>query len=498
MNSLPEGVRWIPVSSHADGRGTLAAFDRDTLPFEPVRTFVISDVPPGTTRGAHVTSCDEFFRIQAGQCRLLVADGEVRTSLLLDNPRHGVMVAAGVFLEVTDFSADALLMVMASQSYAADVLARSGCSAPPREPVRSADPSRGLAEQGSEIRRAIARVFESGRFILGAECAAFESDFADYLGVRHAIGVGSGTQAITLALTALGIGRGDEVITASLTFVATALAIEATGAKAVLVDVDPRSRCIDVAALEGAITPATAAIVPVHLHGFPAAMPEIIGIAARRGLAVVEDCAQSHGAVVAGQRTGSFGHAAAFSFYPTKNLGAAGDGGAVVTNDAAVAERVRRLRNYGMDDARSCVGPGVNGRLDELQAAILRVLLPRLDAQNTSRRALAAQYRARLQGATLELPPHAEGAVYHQFAVALDGRDAVRRRLEDTHGIETAIHYARGVHQHPHFFRAGVSLPVTERLTGRLLSLPIQPQVAAGRIGSISDALMESIAACRS
>jgi dTDP-4-amino-4,6-dideoxygalactose transaminase len=497
MNSLPDGVRWIPVSSHADSRGTLAAFDRDTLPFEPVRTFVITDVPPGATRGGHVTSCDEFFRIQAGQCRLLVSRGDVRTSLLLDNPRHGVMVAAGVFLEVTDFSPNAVLIVMASQSYA-DVLAWSGGSAAQREPVRSADPSRGLAERGSEIKRAIARVFESGRFILGPECAAFERGFADYLGVRHAISVGSGTQAITLALAALGVGRGDEVITPSLTFVATALAIEATGAKAVLVDVDPRSRCIDVAALEGAITPATAAIVPVHLHGFPAAMPEIMRIASRRGLAVVEDCAQSHGAVVAGQRTGSFGHAAAFSFYPTKNLGAAGDRGAVVTNDGAVAERVRRLRNYGMDDARICVGPGVNGRLDELQAAILRVLLPRLDAENASRRALAAQYRARLQGATLELPPQGERAVYHQFAVALDARDAVRRRLQDRHGIETAIHYARAVHQHPHFFRAGVSLPVTESLTGRLLSLPIQRQVAAGRIDAIADALLESIAACQS
>jgi dTDP-4-amino-4,6-dideoxygalactose transaminase len=498
MNSLPDGVRWIPVSSHADSRGTLAAFDRDTLPFEPVRTFVITDVPPGAKRGGHVTSCDEFFTIQAGQCRLLLSRDDVSTSLLLDNPRHGVMVAAGVFLEVAEFSPDALLIVMASQSHAADVLARPRRSVAQRQPLRSADPSRRFAEHGSEIKRAIALVFESGRFILGPECAGFERGFADYLGVRHAIGVGSGTQAITLALKALGVGRGDEVITASLTFVATALAIEATGAKAVLVDVDPGSRCIDVAALESAITPETAAIVPVHLHGFPAAMPEIMQIATRRGLAVVEDCAQSHGAVVAGQRTGSFGHAAAFSFYPTKNLGAAGDGGAVVTNDAAVAERVSRLRNYGMDDAGSCVGPGVNGRLDELQAAVLRVLLPRLDAHNASRRALAAQYRSRLEGATLELPPHGEGAVYHQFAVALDARDAVRRRLKDTHGIETAIHYARGVHQHPHFFRPGASLPVTESLTARLLSLPIQSQVAAGRIDAIADALMESIAACRS
>ncbi|WP_375415487.1 aminotransferase class I/II-fold pyridoxal phosphate-dependent enzyme [uncultured Bradyrhizobium sp.] len=499
MTSLPEGVQWIPVSLHADARGELAAFDRSNLPFEPVRIFVITDVPNGATRGGHVISCDEFFWIRLGRCRLSICTGGFRTSLLLDDPKRGVVVPAGSFLELTDFAPDTILTVMAPQPYAPGSPRRPPRLPPRRnQPLPAADPSRRFAGQRTDIDLAIARVFESGTFILGPECAAFEDEFADYLGVRHAVGVGSGTQALSFALAALGVGAGDEVITVSLTFAATALAIEATGAKPIFVDVDRGSRCIDVAALEAAITPSTAAVIPVHLHGFPAAMPEIMKIATRHGLAVVEDCAQSHGAALGPRRTGSFGQAAAFSFYPTKNLGAAGDGGAVVTNDPSVAERVRRLRNYGMDADRICVGPGINGRLDEVQAAILRVLLPRLDEDNATRRVLAGQYRSKLKDAMLELPPHCDGAVYHQFAVALDQRDAVRRCLIETHGVESAIHYARPVHQHPHFFRTDLSLPVTEQFAARLLSLPIQGEIAAGRVDYIANALVESIAACRS
>lgn len=501
MDILPDGVRWIPVALHADTRGTLAAFDRDTLPFEPVRTFAITNVPRGAVRGGHVISCDEFFWVQAGACRLSISDRGNHTSLLLDNPQHGVVVPAGCLLELRDFTPATILIVMASRPYAeADLVVRSRTDLPQGEdePVRSADPSRRFAEQRSEIGRAITRVFESGTFILGPEGAAFENEFAAYIGVRHAVGVSSGTDAIRFALAALGIGPGDEVITVSLTFSAAALAIEATGATAVFVDVDRETRCMDPAAMEAAIGPATAAILPVHLHGVPAAMGDIMRIARWRGIAVVEDCAQSHGASIAGQRTGSFGDAAAFSFYPTKNLGAAGDAGAVVTNDPAVAERVKRLRNYGMDETRMCLGPGGNGRLDEVQAAILRVLLPRLDDENARRRVLAGRYRSRLNDPRLELPPQCEGAVYHQFAVELDNRDAVRHRLLTRHGIETAVHYARAVHQQPHFVRPGLSLPVTEHLAARLLSLPIQSQIADGRIDRIATAVIESVSECRS
>jgi dTDP-4-amino-4,6-dideoxygalactose transaminase len=212
---------------------------------------------------------------------------------------------------------------------------------------------------------------------------------------------------------------------------------------------------------------------------------------------VVEDCAQSHGAALGSGRAGTLGHAAAFSFYPTKILGCAGDGGAVTTGDAAVAERVARLRNYGFDPSGRLVELGTSGRLDELQAAILRVLLTRLDQRVAERRALAAEYRSRLACAAPGLPPVHDGAVYHQYAVTLDGRDAVRERLLIQHGIDTGIHYPLGAHQHPHFAGSGASLPVTECLATRLLSLPIEPEVVKGRVEQIADALIESIAACR-
>jgi len=364
--------------------------------------------------------------------------------------------------------------------------------------IPSADPGLRFAGRRHAIEQAIARVFERRRFIGGVEVAGFESEFAQYIGTSHAVGVGSGTQALALALRALGVGRGDEVITVAMTAPATAVAIESAGALPIFVDVDPRTRCMDPGALQAAVTPATAAVVPVHLHGFAAPMPQICAIAQRNGLAVVEDCAQSHGAAIQGRRTGTFGHAAAFSFYPTKNLGAAGDAGAVVTPDGAIAARIRRLRHYGMDESGRCVEPGGNARLDEVQAAILRVLLPDLDRDNARRRTLAAAYRGRLAGAALELPPEDAQAVYHQFAVALERRDRVRHRLAAVHGIDTGIHYALGVHQHPHFAGVGAVLPVTERLAGGLLSLPIQPEIAEGRIERIADALVESMNACRS
>ena len=444
---------------HVDAQGTLAAFDCNNLPFEPVRTFVITDVPENTKRGRHALSCDEFVWAQNGRCRLIMSDGARRFSILLDNAQQGALLPSGLFLELTDFAPGTTLVVLASQPYPKS---RQRTGRPifslqsQRARIPSADPLRSFARRRAEIRQAINRVFECGQFILGSELAAFKSEFADYIGARHAVGVGSGTQAITLALAALGVGTGDEVITVSLTFAATALAIEALGAKAVFVDVDAASRCMDAAAVEAAIGPATAAILPVHLHGFPAPMHDIMRIAQRHEIAVVEDCAQAHGASVGEKRVGTFGHAAAFSFYPTKNLGAAGDAGAVVTNDTAVADYVKRHRNYGLNEAGLCVELGVNSRLDEIQAAILRVLLPYLDGENAQRRDLAAQYQSRLNESEIELPPHCNGAVYYQFAVALDGRDAVRRRLLEVHGIETALHYRSGLHQHPRFARSGV------------------------------------------
>lgn len=362
-------------------------------------------------------------------------------------------------------------------------------------PVRipQADPARRLNRYRADIDLAIRRVFDSGHLLLGPETASFEDEFARYLGAAHAVAVGSGAAAITIALSALGVGAGDEVIMPALTAVPTAGAVRRAGAAPVFVDVDPATRNLDPGAIESAIGPRTAAIVPVHLHGTPATMQDILAIAARRGLPVIEDCAQAHGASIGGRKLGTFGIAAAFSFYPTKNLGAAGDAGAIVTPDAEVAKRARRMRSHGLDHLGVAIELGETGRIDEIQAAILRVLLPHLDGANAERRDLAALYRSRLAGLPVGLPPEDAGAVYHQFAIAVEQRDRVRARMAVA-GVSTGIHYALGLHQHPAFTRPGLSLGVTEHLCARLLSLPIQPEVAAGRIEVVVDCLHRSLA----
>jgi dTDP-4-amino-4,6-dideoxygalactose transaminase len=358
--------------------------------------------------------------------------------------------------------------------------------------IPQADPKRRFDAVRSEIMAAIAGVFDSGRFMLGPETDAFETEFAQAVGAPHAVALASGTEAVAIALRAAGLKPGDEVITVSLTAVATAAAIEDAGGLPRFVDIDPMTRCMDPQALAAAVGPRTTAVVPVHLHGFPAAMDEIMAVAGRHGLLVVEDCAQAHSAVYRGRPVGSFGHAAAYSFYPTKNLGAPGDAGALTTGDQELAARARRMRIYGWDNHRRALGPGTNGRIDEIQAAVLRVLLPRLPAETAARRELAEQYRTGLAGLPLELPPVEPGAVYHQFAIALDGRDHLRQSLRDAE-IGSDIHYPHGVHQEPRFADGALRLPATERLVGRLLSLPIQPEVARGHVPEIVQAIERAL-----
>lgn len=343
--------------------------------------------------------------------------------------------------------------------------------------------------------RAVEGVFARGVFLRGPETAAFERELADSLGIGHAVAVGSGTDALTLALRASEIRPGDEVITVALTAAATAAAIEDAGCVPRFVDVDPHTRCMDPAAAAAAIGPRTAAIVPVHLHGFPAPVDEIVALADRAGLVVVEDCAQAAGATLGNRSVGTFGSAAAFSFYPTKNLGAAGDAGAVATDNPQIADRARRMREYGWDDRRIAVGPGSNCRIDELQAAVLRVMLPRLDAANGERRGLAAEYRERLTDHDLVLPPDQPGAVYHQFAIETTHRDRLRKELRSL-GVETGIHYPVGLHRQPRFATGAPQLPETERLSRCLLSLPIQPELARGQIAAVSAAMSEALERC--
>jgi dTDP-3-amino-3,4,6-trideoxy-alpha-D-glucose transaminase len=364
------------------------------------------------------------------------------------------------------------------------------------ERLPQAAPHWRIARFRPEIDAAIAEMLASGNFVLGPGTERFEAQFAAYVGTSHCVGVASGTDAISLALRAMGIGAGDEVVTVARTAAGTATGIRAAGATIRFVDVEPSTRGMDPTALEAAIGPRTAAVVAVHLHGIPARIVEIAEIAKRHGVALVEDCAQAHGATVDGVRVGCFGDAAAFSFYPTKNLGCVGDGGAVVTDSAELAARVRRLRQFGWDEDRISTEYGANSRLDEIQAAILAQLLPHLDVANAERRAIAADFSAAFADLPIELPTASPGAVYHQFAIALDERDALARALWED-GIATAVHYPRGLHHEPAFAVAGLSLPVTERLARRMLSLPIQPEVAGVNRERIVAAVRNGIRQCR-
>jgi dTDP-3-amino-3,4,6-trideoxy-alpha-D-glucose transaminase len=350
-------------------------------------------------------------------------------------------------------------------------------------------------EIGPEIQAAVGRVLESGWFVLGEEVRAFEEEFAGYVGTEHAVGVGNGTDGIQLALQALGVGFGDEVITVANTCVPTLTGICATGAAPRLVDVSQDSLVMDPERLEAAITEHTKAIVPVHLYGHPCPMREILDLAAQHDLAVVEDCAQAHGASLEGLRCGTFGHAAAFSFYPSKNLGAYGDGGAVVTNDAAVAERLRSLRNYGQTERYYHAEPGANSRLDEIQAAILRAKLPYLDRWNQRRRILARQYSDGLQGVSMTLPREQPGAesCWHLYVIRTPKRDELQEHLKEK-GIGTVLHYPVPIHMQAAFSSLGYvpgDFPVSEQACAECVSLPLYPYMPEADVEAVINAIGE-------
>ena len=348
----------------------------------------------------------------------------------------------------------------------------------------------------TEIRQAVDGVLESGWYVLGNQGRTFEAEFAAYLGCAHALGVGSGTDAIQLALMALGIGPGDEVIAPANTCAPTICGIMATGAQPVAADVTDDTLTLDPASVEAKLTSATKALVPVHLYGHPCDMDALSAIAQSRGLVVVEDCAQAHGAMHKAKKCGTLAHAAAFSFYPTKNLGAYGDGGAVVTNDAAVAHRVRSLRNYGEDRRCHPSLPGINSRLDELQAAILRVKLRYLDAWNTRRKELADKYLRALSGAEVTLPTVAAWATpsWHIFAVRSKHRNALQAHLHEK-GIQTLMHYPVPIHLQE-AFRGMVNakdrdLPTAEAACREVLSLPLYPELPDTSAEQVIDAVLE-------
>ncbi|HTF56888.1 MAG TPA: DegT/DnrJ/EryC1/StrS family aminotransferase, partial [Planctomycetota bacterium] len=344
---------------------------------------------------------------------------------------------------------------------------------------------------GSELPEAIARVLDSGRYIQGTETRRFEEAFARYCGTKEAIAVDSGTAALHLAFLACGLKPGDEVLTSPFTFVATGTALLHANLTPVFADIRPGDFNLDPGKIDAGLTSKTRAILPVHLFGTPCDMTAIADIAKRRRLLVIEDAAQAHGAVHAGRRVGSFGEAATFSFYPSKNLAAVGDGGAVVTSKADVAQDVRLRRDHGRTSKYEHGLLGWNYRMDEFQAAALNVKLPRLDGWNDRRRALAARYQERLKGLPLTLPTADPGSVWHLYVIRTPKRDALREHL-DREGIETGVHYPLPLHLQPPFASLGHKrgrFPESERAAAEVLSLPIYPELGEEGVNRVASAI---------
>jgi dTDP-4-amino-4,6-dideoxygalactose transaminase len=364
--------------------------------------------------------------------------------------------------------------------------------------VPQADPGAGYRAHAAEIDAAVARVLGSGWYILGAEGRAFEAGFAAWLGTAHAAGCGNGTDALALALRALGIGPGCAVATVSHTAVATVAAIEMAGAVPVLIDIDPLHYTMDAGELADVLAapppglPPIRAAIPVHLYGQAADLDAILPLCRRHGVAVIEDCSQAHGATLGGRRLGTLGAVGTFSLYPTKNLGALGDGGVIATDDAALAERLTALRQYGWRTHYVSEEVGINSRLDEVQAAILSVKLRHLDAGNAARRAIADRYDAALGGSALAPPARRAGAehVFHQYVVRAADRDGLRARLREA-GIGTGVHYPVPVHLQPAYAGRVALGPAgcraSERAAAEVLSLPMFPELTDAQVSAVCD-----------
>jgi len=346
-----------------------------------------------------------------------------------------------------------------------------------------------------EVLEALEKVCDSTRFAQGPAIAEFEAKFAAYCGVDHCVSLNSGTSALHLALRCLGVGPGDEVVTVSMTFIATAWAISDVGATPVVVDIHPVRRTLNPDRLEAAITPRTKAIIPVHLYGTPAELERINAIAERHGLPVIEDAAQAHGAKYRGKRVGQFGQIACFSFYPSKNLGAYGEGGALITNDAAIAERARSLRDHAQKQKYLHDEIGYNYRMDSFQAAVLSIKLGHLDEWNAARADRARYYTELLKDSSYKLPAHPSESecVWHCYVIETPERDRVRSVLQDV-GIETAVHYPVPIHLQKPYAHLGYQsgdLPVTEALCEQCLSLPIYPELSKEKISRVASVLRD-------
>ena len=452
------------------------------------RVYYIRDVPAGESRGAHGhKALRQCFLCLRGSVRLSITKGGRTETVELSRPSHAAVVSAGCWRDLSRFSEDSVVVVLASQEYDDadyirdydDFVGWEAGNDPVTE-VPYFNLRRTADALGAEIELAIRRVLRSGALIGGPEVSTFETRFASYCETGQMVGLGNGLDALSIALSAWGTGPGDEVIVPAHTFVATAMAVDEVGATPVLVDVEPDTGLMDMRLVQAAITERTRAIVPVHLYGHPADMDALIAAIGGRDIKVLEDAAQAHGARYKGRRCGSLGDAAAFSFYPTKNLGAIGDGGALLTSDEATAETVRMIANYGSRKKYRHEVAGRNSRLDALQAAVLGIKLDHLDAWNERRSQLAMRYLLGLGDVRgLELPVVRDWAqpVWHVFPIRVQGvRDELQAFLTDR-GIGTNIHYPTPVHLQPCYagrWREG-DFPVAEALAKSLLSLPLEP-----------------------
>ncbi len=357
------------------------------------------------------------------------------------------------------------------------------------------DPLASYLSRRSDIDQAIRLVLESGWYALGKEVESFENEFADFHGEEcKAVGLGNGTDAIALALLSLGLGEGDEVITVSHTAVATVAAIEQAGCVPVFADIDPLTRCICPQSIEARASESTKAIVPVHIYGQPCSMKAVMEVAHRLALPVVEDCSQAHAAQTDGRKVGTFGVLGTFSFYPTKNLGAIGDGGMILCKDAEKADHLKRLRQYGWDESRQSLHQGVNSRLDELQAAVLRVKLRHLEEDNRKRRQAADLYDDSLNGLPLVRPLRKENELHamHLYVIECENRDGLATHLREKN-VQTGLHYPLPVHMHPAYagrIRGEDDLPNTEAFYQRNLSLPLFPEIPRESIGKIASEII--------
>jgi dTDP-3-amino-3,4,6-trideoxy-alpha-D-glucose transaminase len=500
-----EAPRIIALPVFRNERGTLCVAEfSQHIGFSPRRFYFMTDVPAGTVRGVHghkrLRQC--MLCLKGAVTVDLETRGE-RFSFRLDRPDQALLVPPGCWRVVRDFQSDTVVGVLASQEYDesdylseyADFRAWESETAASAE-IPYLDLARSSAATEGEIDGAIARVVRSGRYIGGPEVEAFERAFAGYCGVDHAVGVGNGLDALTIALEARDIGRGDTVLVPANTFIATALAVSRVGAEPIFVDVEADTANIDPQATAAAVRPDTRAIIPVHLYGHPADMDPLRVLADRHGLFLLEDAAQAHGARYRGRPCGSLGDAAAFSFYPTKNLGALGDAGALISNDPELVRRARAFANYGAEQKDHHVLKGVNSRLDPLQAAVLAVKLRHLDGWNERRRALAARYAAGLGDLDgLALPAVRPWAlpVWYVFCVRVSGgrRDPLRHHLAAS-GIGSNLHYPTPIHLQPAYRELGLSqgaFPVAERLAREIVSLPLDPFHADAEIDCVIDCI---------